>query len=610
MPTVSDYADRMRRALAITEPDLDTSVGTVVRKILDSVAEVRAEADVDRYILDYQYDIDSKTGADLDDFVGLFGFSRLPARRATGTLTFERNTAPLQSIIISAGTQVATTDRPPVVAQTLVPAVITTTDTSVSVPVQAVVGGAAGNVGAATLEMAVTPLQGILSFSNLQALTGGADAETDDQLRARWKRTAFRNLAGTEAMFLGLALDDVAVTQANVIGASKRHREQVQVIGGVATSVLTGVKHVYDGSSSFGTAIDEGSVLMEGVYYSFTSGPPAGVTVLDPTNVPDGIYDLEYEYLPQASRNDPDAGVTNRVDVYVDGRRPTEAFQTVIFRSNNSIFRDGADPTHPLVATKFERVIDGSVPQVNNHFTPFAFGPVTDPSLTNTIVVGAETYTENVDYWLVQDITENGGTSRSLSGIEWLSTANGQAQTMPTDGTPISINYIFNAVPGDIESVIRAWRLITTDVRVHQAKTLLMVVNLVVILSPGFTLAGVQTSVHAAVSRYLDSVTFEGAAQVSDVEAAVHAVSGVDAVRFATENDDPVGDNAYAWQRISVDTDGGVTPSVVLQTYAYSAGAGTPARATDIILAADQVLDLDHVNLYQRAQNTWSQGAS
>lgn len=604
MATLSDYAERMRRSLIISEPDLDTSVGTVARKIIDAVAELRAEAEVDKYLSDYAYDIDSKKGKDLDDFVALFGFSRLPARRATGTIAFERITAPTQAIVIGVGSQIATTDSPSIVVQTLVPALITTSDLTVSVPAQAVVGGAQGNVAAYTLRTAVTPIQGVLSFANPESFSGGADAETDDQLRDRWKRTAFRNLAGTESMFLGLALDDPAVTQANVIGASKRHREQVQVVGGTATSVATNVKYVYEESVVFGPAIDEGDVLMEGLYYAFLAGPPASITVLNATIVPDGIYDLEYEYLPNASRNDPNGGVTNRVDVYVDGVRPTEAIQTVIFRTNNSIFRDPAiNPLDRLSAAKFERRATGTAPQPNNHFTPLAFGPVTDPAVANTIVSGGVTYVENLDFWLVNDITPSGGTSRSLSGIEWKSTANGQTKVMPVDNTPIPVEYIFNAVPGDVETVIRAWRLVTTDVRVHQAKTLLLSVHLVVILQAGFTLGTIMPSVTAAVSRYLRSVSFDGVAQVSDVEAAVHSVPGVDAVRMATSVDSATN---YAWQRLTQVTDG--SAATVLETYAVT--DGSISRARDIVLADDQILALDFVTLQQRAQNTWSRGTT
>ena len=84
MASAADVAAQMVAALALSEPELDTSIGTPVRKILDAVAEAVAEAYVDQHLVNYAFDIDSKQGADLDDFVLLFGFTRVPAQRASG----------------------------------------------------------------------------------------------------------------------------------------------------------------------------------------------------------------------------------------------------------------------------------------------------------------------------------------------------------------------------------------------------------------------------------------------------------------------------------------------------------------------------------------------
>jgi hypothetical protein len=65
----------------ITEPDVDTTIGSFVRKAYDVVAEIAAERDGDANLYTYAYDIDSKTGADLDEMVRLFGFTRIAAQR-------------------------------------------------------------------------------------------------------------------------------------------------------------------------------------------------------------------------------------------------------------------------------------------------------------------------------------------------------------------------------------------------------------------------------------------------------------------------------------------------------------------------------------------------
>ena len=51
----------------------------------------------------YQYDIDARSGADLDAFAAMFGFYRIAARRAHGTILLQRTTPAPESVIIPAG---------------------------------------------------------------------------------------------------------------------------------------------------------------------------------------------------------------------------------------------------------------------------------------------------------------------------------------------------------------------------------------------------------------------------------------------------------------------------------------------------------------------------
>ena len=146
MPTPEQYSARMREVLRAVEPDLDTGVGTPIRKILDAVAEVANEVSVDNNLMTYAYDIDARAGADLDDFVRLFGHERLPARRATGDVTFSRTTPSTVNIFIPAGTQVATDSAPQTVYATAVAAVLPSGGTEITVPVRAVAPGPTGNV--------------------------------------------------------------------------------------------------------------------------------------------------------------------------------------------------------------------------------------------------------------------------------------------------------------------------------------------------------------------------------------------------------------------------------------------------------------------------------
>jgi hypothetical protein len=588
--TQTDIVAQMRAALSVSEPDLDTTIGSTTRKILDAVAEVVAESLIDKLLLDYQYDIDAKSGQDLDDFVALFGFNRLPAKRATGTVIFSRREVATANILITAGTQVATEGTPPIVASTILSAVIPIGDNNIEIPVQAVIGGTQGNVVANSLRFRVTAIDGVTDTTNPQALTGGTDQESDEQLRSRFKRTVFRNLAGTEQMFLGVALDDAAVTHANVLGASKRFREQIEIVGGTATSSIQDAAYVYANSSVLGLDIDAGDIFIPDVQYTFNDSVPPSVTVVDSVAVPDGVYDLEFEYVSTASRNDPSRGITNRIDIWLDGDRPTEASSVTMFRTSK-VFN--TTPGDPLNRSNFQRH-DYSNPVAGNYFIQYPFGPVTDPSLSDQLNINGVIYHEGVDYFLVNDITKEGGTATSMSGIEFKSIANGLGHPLPADLSVIAVDYVFNAVPRDVASAVDAWKLVTTDVRVHQAKQVLLDLYLAVIILPGFTASSVLSDLRDALSKYVSGVGFNGAVQVSDLLEVAHMVQGVDAVRFMTSTDNGT---HYAIQQVN-------PLGTLIRVWATNV-VGQPRRATDVLVGDDELPVLNDVQITVKAQNTW-----
>lgn len=590
--TLNEIVSKMRQAMALSEPDLDTSIGTPIRKILDVVGEVIAEAYVDTHLLDYQYDVYAKSGADLDEFVRLFGFARYPAKRATGLVTFERNAAATQDILIPMGSQVTTQGANPVIVQTTSPALLVQGATSVDVPVQAVEGGTLGNVPANSLRYRVSAFSGITSFSNPAALTGGADAESDSALRVRFIQTVFRNMAGTESMFLATALNDPSVSMATVLGATKTWRESLEVVANTTTSTIQGARHVYPDSEAFGPNLDGGGILIPGVHYEFnpTADPPT-VTILDGDAAPDGVYELQFEYVPEASRNDPSNGVTNRIDIYVNGQRPTAATESLTFDSDRVFDTTVNSPMNRL---NFRRA-DNSHPVAGNYFIAYAQGPVLDPSTTQSITINGVTYVENTDYFLVNDITREGGTSSSMSGIELKSAANGAANAIPPNGSSFQVDYLFNAVPGDVEQAVREWRLITTDVKVHQATPVYLDLHLAIVYGPGFNEGNVRPALEAGLNAYISSIGFSGLVQVSDLLEVAARTPGVDAVRFLTSSDHAT---KYAVQRVTAD---GAT---VLQTYATSV-AGQIRRALDVQVAADEYPMLHQVALTTKARNTF-----
>lgn len=585
MPSPEQIVSQMRQVLSLSEPDLDTSIGTPVRKILDAVGEAVAEASVDNYLLTYQYDIDAKEGADLDDFVRLFGFTRLPARRATGTLTFERSSPSPQPFVIPVNTQVSTEDSPIVTVMTVTPAVLGMGDTTITVPAQALVAGSGGNVPTDSLRRPLTNVQGVTTVTNEIPMTGGLDAETDAALRKRFKETIFRSLAGTESMYLGTALEDPDVSQASVVAAAKRFIERIELVAGTGTSTINDAKYIYPSSSAFGLDIGAGDILVEGVHYEFdhTVNPPT-ITSLSPVLVPDGVYDLEFDYTSTASRNAPLDNVTNRVDLWVRGLRLTEATETAIF-DHARLFTAAAGPYE---VTKFERE-DETNPVADNFFIPLGFGPVVDPALNDEIEIDGVTYLKGEHFWLVNDVTERGLSNKSLSGIEFLSIANGLAVTQPGDGEHFTVTYLFNSVPRDVDIALQRWRLVTQDVWVHQAREIRLDIHLAAIFTPGFDETAVKPEMLDALRSLVDSIGFNGVLQTSDILAAAHAVTGIDAVRFVTDTENPT---EYAIQRVDL-------TGAVQETYA----AG--GRAQDVFTTDNTVVTINDVTITARAPNTY-----
>ena len=271
MPTPADISSQMVQALALSEPELDTGVGTPIRKVIDTVSEAIAESHLDRYLLSYSYDIDSRNGSDLDAFTALFGFRRLVARSASGTILLQRSTPATQSIVIPSGAQASTGDAAPVIVRTTSPAVFPRGATFLEIPAHVVVGGAVGNLPASSVIRWLTPVDGISSVTNPAPFTGGSDAETDAQFRDRFKKTVFRNLAGTQDMYTAIAQADDSVSAVEIYGTNKRWTERVEVVGGVA-------------SPSIASTIE--STAISGA----TNATPIVVTTVTPHNLNNGDY--------------------------------------------------------------------------------------------------------------------------------------------------------------------------------------------------------------------------------------------------------------------------------------------------------------------------------
>lgn len=233
----SQIAEQMVAQLRLLKPTISAEVGTPERLILDTVAGALAESSIDLIGLQEALNVDSKFGTNLTNFMALFGFSRTVASTATGFVKFSRNSPANVDIQIPSG--VILKSHIPTTTDGILQEFATTAGATLHagsletelVPIRALQPGAPGNVPAEAITIMVfgASILGITGVTNPAATTGGAEQESDNELKTRFKNSVFRNLAGTEDQFLALSVATAFSTKANVIGPISKYQEYLQV---------------------------------------------------------------------------------------------------------------------------------------------------------------------------------------------------------------------------------------------------------------------------------------------------------------------------------------------------------------------------------------------
>jgi uncharacterized phage protein gp47/JayE len=620
--TLDQVSAQILSNLRLTDPELDTSVGTPARKIIDAVAYSISQAYVDNHILQYQYDIDSKSGGDLDQFTQLFGITRLTAKRSNGSVLFARSGEPDITISIPANATLSSNTDPIQIFQTITSGLLSPGETTVSIPVECLESGVSGNVAASTIVNITSPLTGISSVTNIAPTTGGTAAESDSELRARWKATVFRSMAGTEDMYRGIALADANVTSATVLGSSKRYREKVQIVSGDAISTVPDAKYVYPTNVFFGEDIDAGTIAIQGSDYTWDSASnPPEINDVDPL-VPLGegdIADLSFEYVSTSSRNDPENGISNKVDVWTAGRRLISATQTLVFQDALE-FNTTSGDLYNIVDWQRLNPVDTNAngrlsltelnPVDNNIFVPLVFGPIYQiPDLitdSNGDTYGrmgvAGTGADYEDaFCAVHHDTAEGYSPTSLFGLEW------DYGQLPANGSTLTIgnddDYIYNVIPSTVQVEIDRWRLVGIDALAHQAREWLLRFNFAVMYDGAQSITATNTAIDDGISRHLTMLGVGGVIQASDILQIVRNVSGVDAVRFLDASD--IGGYSYGSrdtydigiQRVATEAGG---DNLVVETFITTAG-----RCQDVVLQDSTYSSFESHYITIKAQNSF-----
>lgn len=143
----------------------------------------------------------------LERWCSIWGIARKPAAQATGTVTFVVQAGS----VIPAGTLLQALDG--IQYQTTADATVSAP--SATAPVIAVDAAAAGNRAAGQSMNLVSPVVGVQPTATAGLLSGGADVETDDSLRARLlSRIQAPPQGGAAADYVAWALEVSGVTRA------------------------------------------------------------------------------------------------------------------------------------------------------------------------------------------------------------------------------------------------------------------------------------------------------------------------------------------------------------------------------------------------------------
>jgi len=544
MTTPDAISGKILATLKTTIPSLSCEVGTPERKIVDACAEAISEAYIDQYLVGSLLDIDTKSGLELEQFVGIFGFGRLVGQPAQGVVRITVNIASTGDNAFQLGTQFYTQPGLAGVTGTLYFAstqatVLPAGQLSCDIPVQCTVVGTQGNVPPDSITYLGSAIGGS-TVTNQTAMTGGIDTETDAELRQRFKDTLMRNVAGTADFYEAICQQNTTVSRVKVFGPLTLYVTQLAVPSpgpAWALPVHQDVKYAWPEMmscfSDLGTEDEvwyspvDDYVYGGGVSPTFTTIPTGVLNVGD-------IVDLEFQYTTRSSRNDPLNGITNKVDIFTDGISPL----TVTEHSIVSPVLLNSLQTSPYYTGNFERVDHPGAPVAGNRFTRLGSVPIV--SFPPIIVIGGVIYSQGVHYYLLQPSRTNlnqntllAGSPQEIAGIEWDGSG-------PATNTELTLNYVYNQTPELLTAVISNAKQITTDVMVHQAEFVYIQPCLSIEYDRSYSVSVVNTNIINRLQQYFAQLPFGAQVKLSNICMFTQQTLGVVDTKVTLATDDPV----------------------------------------------------------------------
>jgi len=540
-----EISARIRATLATSEPGLSCERGTPERKIIDACSEAISEGYVDMYLVGSMLDLDNKVGLELEQFVGVFGFGRLQGRKASGVVRMKTATALSTDQLIVVGSQFYTKGSQTnaggarLYFASTQAVTLTAGSLTVDVPVQCTEAGTKGNV----------PSDSITSFgstiatstvTNLVAFSGGVDVENDAELRQRFKDTLLRNIAGTTDWYRALSLQNNKVGRVAVYGPTTLYRTQLKVssnsinLSGVLSQ---DVKYVWPGMESVFINLGQSNekFFNPGATNDYSvSNWPTFERISTGKIALNDIVDLEFQYTTRCSRNEPGSGITNKVDVFVDGVDPFTVTERTAILPSTTLQLVSTPTTAWNYKGNFERVPTAAYPAPGDpaqgsRFVRLSSVPiVTFPS---SITVNGTVYNRGQHYHLIRSTTTLAGSHREITGLEWPSGVSGTI----TDNTQLTLTYIYNRVPELLSAVMDTSKQICTDVMVHQAKWNYVIPCLSVEYARTYSPSSVEAAIKDHLTRYFSAMQYGQQVKVTQLLMAVQQIIGVENVTLVTD---------------------------------------------------------------------------
>lgn len=186
--TLSQITNRLINRMTSVSSITDYTPGSNIRSIFESIA---AFVEYMQFLVEEVYRsfyIDTASLDDLDARVRDFGMSRKQAKNATGIIKFMKNDPATSTFTISEGSQVST--EPDVFGNTISYTLdkdifFVSGSVEVTGEITCAISGPEGNVASGKITNITSAIPGVDAIINPSALTDGASAETDEQLRRR-----------------------------------------------------------------------------------------------------------------------------------------------------------------------------------------------------------------------------------------------------------------------------------------------------------------------------------------------------------------------------------------------------------------------------------------